>query len=131
VLDDVGDLVALEAEVDRHHDAARCGRRVEQLEHPRGVETGHGDPLAGRDAHRVEARADRPNPTPELGEGQRAEGSAGLVGLVDDRGAIGIDGCAAGQEVVGSQRYEHGWDSGSKEVGCTERRARADAAPGG
>jgi hypothetical protein len=107
VLDDVGDLVARQAEVDGDHDAARRRRAVEEVEHAGGVRADHRDPLAGGDAHGVEAGGDCARATMQLGEGQLAQAAAGLVGLVDHRDAIGIDRRAAGEEVVRRQGNEH------------------------
>jgi hypothetical protein len=107
VLDDVGDLVCLEAEVDRDDDPAARGRPVEEVEHARGVRADDRDPLARADAERVESGGDRVGARGDVGEGQRAEARGGLVGLVDDRDALGVDRRAAREEVTGGERDEH------------------------
>jgi hypothetical protein len=109
VADDVVDLVAPEPEVDRDDDAPRCRRAVQEVEHPGGVLADDGDPLSGRDAHRVEARGHRSRTSLQLGERELADAARRLVGFVDDGDPVGVDRRAAGEEVLRGEGDEHGF----------------------
>ena len=107
MLDDVGDLLGDEAEVDRDEDAPRAGDAEQRRDQASGVVTDDGDPLAGADPQGVESGGDRPGPAGHLGVRQRAPRRRRLIRLVDDADPIRVEQLGPAQEVVDGQRDMH------------------------
>ena len=80
VLDDVGDLVGGEPEVDGHEDAAEAADPEERGEEAARVRAHDGHPLAVADAHVVEGQGHAPGPGLELGVGRRARANPATPG---------------------------------------------------
>ena len=108
VLDDVLDLLGDEAEVDRHEDAPGPRHAEQRGEQAGRVVRHHRDPFALGDAERVEAGRERPRPLGHVAVRDRAPRLGGLVGLVDDGRAVGVEQLGPAEEVVDRQRNLHG-----------------------
>ncbi len=107
VLDDVGDLVARQAEVDRHEDPAVAAHPEERGEEPGRVVRHHGHPGPHRDSHRVHGHAHLARHVGELAVGHRGHRRCGLIGLVDHGHPFGVHRRCPIEEVVDRQRNLH------------------------
>src|SRR5581483_8913888 len=87
VVDDVRDLLAVEAEVDRHQHAAERAHAEEAHEEAGAVLADDGDTFAVADAPFVECRRLRAGELGDAAVGEGAETTAGRVGFVDDSDA--------------------------------------------
>ena len=108
VPDDVLDLGAAEPEVDRDEHASPPGDAEERREQPRRVLRDDGDPAADRHAEFVEPAACARAFAAICAVGELTQRRRGLVGLVDDGDAVGIDVLGAVEEVADGQRVVHG-----------------------
>ena len=107
VLDDVGHLVGPEPEVDRHQHPAGPGHPEERREQAGTVVADDRDPVADADAELVELRGLPSGQCADLGVGELPQGRGGLVGLIDDAGALAVDGDGAVDEVGDAERDDH------------------------
>jgi len=107
VLDDVGDLLGDQPEVDGHEHPAGPADAEEAGEQPGRVVADDRHPLARCDAEAVEPGCDRPRAPGDLGVGQRAPRRRRLVELVDDAGAFAVQQLGATQEVVDGEWHAH------------------------
>ena len=107
LLDDVADLVGVEAEVDRDDHAPVAGDAEQGDEEAGAVVGDDGDTLAATDAEGVEAGGQRPGVLGDLPPGQLAPAVGGLVGLVDDADAVAVDVLGAIEEVEDVERDLH------------------------
>ena len=108
VLDDVAHLLGGEAEVDRHEDASRPRHAVHRGHQPGRVVADDRHPLADPDAELVQPGGHRPRPLGHLPVRERVPRLGGLVRLVDDPDAIGVQQLGAVDEVVDGEGHLHG-----------------------
>ncbi len=107
VLDDVADLVGVEAEVDRDDDAAVARHAEQGGQEASAVLRDDGDTLAEADAERVEAGGQGSHPHGDFSPGQLAPARRRLVGFVDDADAVAERGLGAVEEVEDVERGLH------------------------
>ena len=107
LLDDVADLVGVEAEVDRHDDASVAGDGEQGDEEAGAVVRDDRDPLAATDAEGVEAGGHRPGVLGDLPPRHPSPAVGGLVGFVDDADAVAVDVLGAVEEVEDVERDLH------------------------
>ena len=108
VLDDVGDLVAVEPEVDRDEDPTERRDAEERDEEPRRVGRQDRNPFTRADPEVVERDREAPRLRRELAVGGPAEAPARGIGFVDDGHPIGEHGLGPFNEVGDRQRHFHG-----------------------
>jgi hypothetical protein len=107
VLDDVGDLVGSQPEVHRHQHPPGPGDAEERREQPGAVVTHDRDPVADADAELVELGGLPAGQRADLGVGELSQRRRGLVGLVDDAGALAVDPDGPVDEVGDAERNDH------------------------
>ncbi len=108
MLDDVLDLFGDESEVDRHEDAPGPRHTEQRGEQAGRVVRHHRDPFALRDPERVEAGCETPGALGHVAVRDRAPRLGGLVDLVDDCRAVGVEQLGPAEEVVDGERNLHG-----------------------
>ena len=106
MLDDVGDLLGVEAEVDGDEDAAVAADAEERDQEAARVRADDGHPLPVADAHGVEGQGHAPGPRVQLGVGDRPE-RTGHVGLVHHGHPVPVDQRGPVEEVGHRQRNTH------------------------
>ena len=107
VPDDVLDLRHREPEVHRDEDPAPRRDAEERRQQAGAVLADDGDAAADGHAEVVEERRLGARLGRQLAIRPRTQGSGGLVRLVDEGGAIGVDVLGAMKEVADGQRYLH------------------------
>ena len=106
VLDDVGDLIGREPEVDRHQDAAEPADPEERGEEAARVRADDGDPLPVPDTEVVEGQGQTPCPRLELGV-RLCRQRARHPRLVLHGDPVPVDECGPVEEVGHRQRDLH------------------------
>src|SRR5439155_5563460 len=101
------DLVGVEPEVDGNEDAPEAADAKERDEEPGGVGRDDRHPFAPAHAEAVEGGSLCPGPFVDLVPGQRAQRTAGVVGLVDDADPVAIDVIGPLQKVTNCKRHAH------------------------
>ena len=107
VLHDVGDLLGVETEVDRHENTSVARRPPERKQELRRVRTDDRHPVSHTDAHVLQAARHASHARPHLGVGQCAE-RADHSRFVDDPDAIAVDSHGPVEKVSNSERNLHG-----------------------
>ena len=91
VVDDVLDLLCVEAEVDRYADAPEGAGAEQEHEHPGSVVRHDRHPCAEVEAQAVEAGGHGPGQLGHAAVGEVGEGRCHLVGFVDHGNAVAVD----------------------------------------
>jgi hypothetical protein len=107
LLDDVANLVGVEAEVDRHDDAPVAGYAEQGDEEAGAVVGDDGDSFAAPNAEGVEAGGQRPGVLGDLPPRQLSPAGGGLVGFVDHADPVAVDVLGAVEEVEDVERDLH------------------------
>ena len=94
VLDDVGDLLGDEPEIDRNENPAGARDPEQRRDQARRVVTDDRHPFAGRDAQGVESGGERPGPVGDLGVREGPPRRRWLVRFVDDADPPGYSSSA-------------------------------------
>ena len=126
VLDDVGDLLGHQPEVDRHQDPAEAADPVESGQESPRVGTDDGHPLPHPDPEVVKPDGQGPGPVVQFGVGGPAQ-RTGAVRLVDHGHPVPVDQGGPLQEVAHGQRYSHVPLPNGAAVRC--RRSRSFQTP--
>src|SRR6266542_948047 len=108
VLDDVADLLRVQAEVDGHEGAPEHAHAEEAHEEARGIGRHDGHAIVLAHPQIVEARRETPGHLRELTVAEAPEAAPGRIGLVDHRLAVAVDQLGAVEEVTQGERYDHG-----------------------
>ena len=107
VLDDVVDLVGVEAEVDGHEDATEAAHAEERDQEAGRVRADEGDAFPGPDAHGIEGEGHPPGPGVHLGVGDGARAPA-TPGSSTMAALVGMDQGSSLEEPTDGEWYSHG-----------------------
>ena len=122
VLEDVADLLRVEAEVHRHQDAPERADSEQSEQEARGVGGNDGHALVLADAEIVEGGGETTRHRAELRVGEAAEAAAGRARLVDHGLAAAVDMLGPLEEIAEGEGHDHGLSLLSGFSGCDVRR---------